>query len=102
MRADRPLRLPQRERGGAKVALIGPGRLGWPWWPIALTLTNGVTRVTRLGVSEVPGVRLVVAAMAVMACGLAHADLCGMPDDAQVVATIRAIAVPDYLEVVMA
>ena len=46
--------------------------------------------------------RLVLAAMAVMACRMAHADLCGMPDDAQVVATIRAIAVPDYLEAAMA
>ena len=33
---------------------------------------------------------------------LAGASLCGIPDDAQVVATIRAIAVPEYLEEVTA
>ena len=33
-----------------------------------------------------------------MVCNLAAADLCGMPDDAQVVATARAIALPEYLQ----
>ena len=46
--------------------------------------------------------RMVVAISALMVCELAVADLCGMPDDAQVVATIRAIAVPEYLQEVIA
>ena len=45
--------------------------------------------------------RMLVATWALMVCHVAAAELCGMPDDAEVVATLRAIAVPDYLQEVL-
>lgn len=54
-------------------------------------------------ISQGCGMRILVGTCAMMICLFAAAgELCGLPDDAQVVATIRAIAVPEYLEEVRA